>query len=66
MLKGEDELTKRHYAYAISSATAAATTTAATSIFTSIAINCKTKIIKIKITKVYKYTGYQKDIPAIL
>ena len=41
------------------------TTAAATSTITFIENDCKAKSIKIKITKVYQYTGYQKDISAM-
>jgi hypothetical protein len=42
-----------------------ASTAAITSTTISSATACKAKSIKIKITKVYKHTGYQKDISAM-
>lgn len=69
MLKGRDQLTKRQYVYATTNDTTAATfnttATAATLTATSIAATCKVKIIKMKITKVYKYTDYQNEISVV-
>ena len=62
MLKREDQFTERQYVHAT---TADTFTAAATSTTTFIATTYKTECIKMKITKVYKYTSYKKDISAM-
>jgi len=65
------KIIERQYVHAISNATTATTftntTTAATSTrpSTSIAAGCKSRRIKMKNTKVYKYIVCQKDISAM-
>jgi hypothetical protein len=65
MLIGEDQLNKRQHVHATTNTTTATTFTTATATTTSVATTCEAKSIQMKITKGYKYTGYQKDISAM-